>query len=367
VIRPSASSSVWRELVAGNGVANVIALPARKGGIVWTNLGEIEMKPIRFADKPVWQCAAFHLVVGRKNTGKGTMLADLAARVTRGELGPKRHVLWIANGEDSYAIDVKPRIVVAGGDPSLVTVASDGRVRLPNDAGQIEQEALELGGVGLVVIDPLGGSLTGGKNSNHDGDVRPALAPLNMIADKLDCIVAGVRHITNKKLEGGALAGVLGSSDWVNVPRCVIVIAHDDNEDDLRHMQVVAGNRVRHAEGRLFRIEGELLPEFEEEVTRAVWLGDSAKDVSDLLAAGPRQSKSGQARELLLEILDERGTVESDALDAEVAQRAGIAARTVKNLRYELKDKGLIKAIPEKDDAGTVKRWLVARTNAEAA
>lgn len=53
---------------------------------------------------------------------------------------------------------------------------------------------------------------------------------------------------------------MLGSSDWVNVRRCVIAIAHDDNEDDLRHMQVVAGNRVRQAEGRLFRIEGCLLP-----------------------------------------------------------------------------------------------------------
>jgi hypothetical protein len=350
---------------AATPAAKVIPLPTNpaRERITWTNLASIEIRPIRFAERPFWQHAAFHLVVGRKNAGKGTMLADLAARVTRGELGEKRQVIWISNGEDSYSIDVRPRIIAAGGDDPKVTVPTSGQVRLPDDAGVIERKARALGNVGLIVVDPLGGSLTGGKSSNHDGDVRPALAPLNELADKLDCIVIGVRHISNKKLEAGALAGVLGSSDWVNVPRAVIAIAQDDSESDLRHMQVVAGNRVRQAQGRTFRLEGHLLPGHDEEVTRAVWIGNSEKDVADLLAAPPRSSRSGKARDLILEILDERGTVESDALDAEVARRAGISTRTVQNLRNEIRNKGLIKSFSETD--GTrIKRWLVTRTNA---
>ena len=39
---------------------------------------------------------------------------------TRGELGEKRRVIWIALGEDSYEIDVLPRIIAAEGDPQLV-------------------------------------------------------------------------------------------------------------------------------------------------------------------------------------------------------------------------------------------------------
>jgi hypothetical protein len=151
----------------------------------------------------------------------------------------------------------------------------------------------------------------------------------------------------------------------VNVPRAVIAVVHDDAQDDLRHMQVVAGNRVRQAEGRVLRIEGRVLDGLKEEVTRAVWLGDSEKDVSDLLAAAPRRSNSAKARELILDLLDDRGTVESDALDSEIARRTGLAVRTVKDLRLELGRKdGLVRSYPEKDDAGTIKRWLVARTNA---
>ena len=43
--------------------------------LAWKPLSEIDMRPIVFLDKPVWQEAAFHLLVGRKNSGKGTYLA----------------------------------------------------------------------------------------------------------------------------------------------------------------------------------------------------------------------------------------------------------------------------------------------------
>src|SRR6266508_2766874 len=94
--------------------------------------------------------------------------------------------------------------------------------------------------------------LTGGKSSDRDTDVRAALEPLNALADLLDCILAGVRHITNKKIDGDAVAAVLGSSDWVNVPRCVIAITNDPEDEDVRHLHVVAGNRAKNGDGRKF-------------------------------------------------------------------------------------------------------------------
>jgi hypothetical protein len=56
--------------------------------------------------------------------------------------------------------------------------------------------------------------------------------------------------------------------------------------------------------------------------------------------------------------------MESDALDAKVAAGSGLSAKTIKNLRGELKDQGLIRAVPEKDEHGEVQRWFVVRTNA---
>ena len=337
--------------------------------LTWKQLSEIEARPIVFADRPIWQQSAFHLLVGRKNSGKGTLLAADAARVTRGELGDHPHVLWVATGEDSYAIDVRPRIEVAGGDVSRVTVLNQGRLVLPDHVNDLLHKAREIGDVGMIVLDPIGGSLGRGRNSNHDSDVRPALACLNDLADRLGCLIVGVRHLTNKEIRGGALAGVLGSSDWVNVPRVVLALVHDPERDDHRHLTVVTGNRVPANVGRLYRIEGATSPvDGGEDVTRAIHIGDSLRDADDLLDVenGRPDSKSARARDALLDALEAapQMRMESDTLDALVAEQSGLSARSVRNLRAKLKHDGLVQPIPEKDEHGTVTRWLVARTGA---
>jgi predicted transcriptional regulator len=73
-------------------------------------------------------------------------------------------------------------------------------------------------------------------------------------------------------------------------------------------------------------------------------------------------SPSSTARTLILDILDTEGEQESDELDARVASEAGISAKTVRNLRGKLKAEGLIAPHPEKDEFGTVTRWVVRRT-----
>jgi hypothetical protein len=52
--------------------------------VTWQRLSEVDMRPIRFVSKPLLQADAFHAVVGRKGMGKGTLIAAIAAAVTRG-------------------------------------------------------------------------------------------------------------------------------------------------------------------------------------------------------------------------------------------------------------------------------------------
>ena len=122
----------------------------------WQTLDDVEMRPIKFIDKPFWQENAFHLLVGRKGMGKGTHNAYLASRITRGELGSKRNVVWIAT-EDSASIDIKPRVVAAGGDASRIIVPTlDSEwVQLPRDIPEIGRVVQRIGNVGLTLIDPL--------------------------------------------------------------------------------------------------------------------------------------------------------------------------------------------------------------------
>lgn len=339
--------------------------------ITWEWLSEVTMKSIVFADKPFLQRAAFHLSVGRKGAGKGTLNAGWVARVTRGELGPKTQVVWIAS-EDSNAIDVKPRVKAAGGVDGEILVVSEGWVQLPRDLALIDEKIAELGNVGMVIVDPVSNHMAG-KNSDRDTDVRDVIAPLNQLADKRDVIVIGVRNLSEKECRGSVLAAILGGSAWVQVPRVVIAAVKDSEDPALTHVQVVGGNRLPPGTAAaLVRIEGVLLPGLEEEVTRAVWLGASTKDVEAMLSTtttgGQTSTASDQARDLLVEVLHKNGgQMESDQLDATVAEATGLKATTVRNLRGELRDKGWIRPAPEKDDTGAVVRWMVKLTNAAPA
>ena len=114
-----------------------------------------------------------------------------------------------------------------------------------------------------------------------------------------------------------------------------------------------------------FRLEAVPVEGLAEPITRAVELGTSSKSVDELLATQPAgPSKTQTARELLLGVLDEEGTQESDALDARVARETGLAAKTVQNTRTKRKDEGLIRVRPEKDEPGAIQRWVVTRTGA---
>jgi len=219
-------------------------------------------------------------VVGKKNVGKGTVLSHLAARVTRGELGENRNVIWISAGEDSLGLDVRPRIEAAGGDSSRVYGPSF-IPKLPTEVLLLQKWAEELGNVGLIVLDPVSGMLPARSNSNMDTDVRPAIAPLNEVADALQCLIVGVRHL-KKDASRGALESVLGSTDWVNVPRAVLAIVVD--EDDVHYIQVVAGNRIPNgSSSRVFRIVGADIVPGGEPVALAKFLDGPGRDVDEIL------------------------------------------------------------------------------------
>jgi hypothetical protein len=121
----------------------------------------------------------------------------------------------------------------------------------------------------------------------------------------------------------------------------------------------------------MLRIEGHLLPGHAHEVTRMRVLGESAKDPDELIAAkrSRKASKTDAARKLILEALyaAEGQRMESDSLDAEIARRTGLEAKTVRNIRSELRKEGLVRAVPQKDSEGEVERWFVTLTGAGAA
>lgn len=338
---------VYLDAVNGAGTRNG---NARRIG--WQRGSSVQMRSIEFVDKPLLQASAFHLVVGRKGMGKGTLLANIAARVMRGELGPKRNVVWIGS-EDSAAIDVVPRIIAAGGDPDRLLLVENGWIQLPRDIPtEIEPALRDMDDVGMVNIDPVGNHFASGKSSNDDIDVREAIAPLNDFADRHQTMVFGVRHLSEKEASRGVLAAILGSSAWVQVPRAVLAVARDDA--NITHVQCVAGNRLPpDTPGRMFRIEGTQVADLTNEVTRAVWIGDSRAQVEDLLATRERGTKRADAKQIVLDELA-TGPKPIAQLKAKSIAEHGISGDTVWRAANELFADGIV----DRRNSGPGTPWL---------
>lgn len=368
-ITDTAAVIAWPDLVLtttgysnGNGSHPYVAPP----GLSIRNLSQYRIRRVEWLDKPFLQRSAFHLLAGRKGSCKGTWLCGLAAKVSRGHLYNKPKRVLVITSEDSVELDFLPRLVAADGDPSQVDIVN-GPFLMPANIAWLRDRATEIGDVGLIVIDPIGNHL-GGADTDKEGLVRVGISPLNPLADELDTMIVGVRHL-GKDVSRGALASVLGSTAWVDVPRCVILMAVDDEDDNLYHAQVVAGNRgPKGSAGRAFRLElVDVHPA--QEITLVTPAGESAKDVEALLGykveTSTPTSRSAEASELILDILEAEGVQESDAFDARIAKETSLSAKTVRNIRGSLKTAGLITAfVGEKNEDATVAKWHIRRTQA---
>lgn len=323
-------------------------------GIVRASL--VRPRSIEWLSKPLLQASAFTLLAGPKGAGKGTWLARVIGKMTRGEYGGKTHAILVTS-EDSHEIDVVPRLIAAHANLDNVHLVTRD-FRLPRDLDVLRDEAVKIGNVGLIAIDPLGNHL-GGADTDKEGSVRNAVSGLNRLADELGCVVLGVRHV-GKSRERGGLAAILGSTAWVDLPRCVLIVARDDSDERVFHVHVAAGNRSEHGAGNQYRIELREVAGLREPVTYALELGASDKDSDELLAAPKRSSKSNEAGERILAILRAEGEQESDALDARIVSEFGLSTFTVRDVRKALRKDGHVKAIPVRDESGAVAAWHVA-------
>jgi putative DNA primase/helicase len=202
-------------------------------------LSEVDLGEVVWHWKPFVQVGTFHLLAGDGKVGKGVWLAGLAAAITQGKTdatAESQNVLIVAS-EDSAAVDLKPRIVAAGGDPSRIILLQR-HLLLPRDIEYLEEKiGQERGGAGtgLVFIDPVANHI-GNASSDDETSVRAAINELNYVAERTNCTIIGVRHL-NKS------GGVLGSGAWVNTPRIVLMFERIDPNSPSRVLTVFRSNR----------------------------------------------------------------------------------------------------------------------------
>jgi hypothetical protein len=299
-------------------------------------VSDAKSRHVPWLDKPFIQGAAFQILAAKGSTGKGLWTAMLAMQITLGLLPGQSepgNVAFITS-EDTVAQDVKPRLQVAGADMDRCFVLLRD-FSMPTDEdwlrGYIAHRNLA-----AVIIDPVSNHI-GGVDGNDEAAIRHALKGLNIVADELNCLILGVRHM-RKDAESGALAGVLGSTAWVDLPRQVTVAVRDPEDPSIVHMDVLKQNRAKMGEsGRAYQIDGVDIV-LDDGVTDNIGRMTLAVDVEfrdlDSIVGRRKNTQKDAIRAAIIATLEaNNGEMFVDELDSNVSARIGAPQGSVRNVR----------------------------------
>lgn len=197
---------------------------------------QIEPKSVDWLWYPRIAAGTITLVGARGGTGKGMFLTDIAARITTGDLwptkqrekAPKGRVLWCET-EDMIEETVVPRLIAAEADRSRVIIKRSARdlFSIENLRGYIEARNIR-----LIVLSPLN-SFLDIEDANNGKLVRDGMERLQACIEGTDCAIVGICHL-NKKADLDAIERLLGSVEYVNFVRNVLLLHAEKGTDDVR-------------------------------------------------------------------------------------------------------------------------------------
>jgi AAA domain len=326
-------------------------------GPIFTDLRQLEVRDVEWLDKPFLPWGELVTINADGDTGKGLLSVHHAARVSRGEFGELRMVVF-AVAEDAFETVLKPRLLAAGANLAHVRAVSWRRrgtadaVRVPDDIPQLER-ALAAIATRMLVIDPLLSHLSAKTNSHVDHEVRLALQPLVDLAHRTGCLVLGNGNFTKDKTRGARTAAQ-GSGAFTNTPRVGLAMAYDDEDPDLRVVEVVKSNIGPKNVGRIYRVRTTSVEGLRDEQPVLVAEGVASKSVDDLIASTKRGKRipAELVRELILAELD-AGEKSRRQLDAAALDKLKANPDTVyKSGLQPLRNAGRIKARKESTTGG---------------
>jgi len=290
------------------------------------------------------------LLAGAGGTGKSTIAFNLAATVTNGGVWPDgtrckesgQVLIW--SSEDDPADTIKPRLMAVGANDRRYGVIA-GAVDENGDTCQFDpatdieslREAVtRLGGVSLLIIDPIVTAITG--DMHKANDVRRSLQTIVNFAAECDCAVLGITHFAKGTAGKNSAERVIGSQAFAAFARMVLVAAKEEDSDRRVFTRAKSNNSIDTG-GYSYSIEALTLHQ-NIVATRVAW-GEPLEGSSRSILSQVEGEDSGDrsklvlAKKFLLETLA-NGPTPSKELFAHANEALGVSRDTLRRAQQGL-------------------------------
>lgn len=240
VLNPELRASI----VAKNRATTVPQPSPAKRSVELVRMAEVIEKPITWLWTGYVPLGKLTLLAGAGGTGKSTLAFSMASIVTTAGEWPDatrcniagNALIW--SSEDDPADVIKPRLLAMNADTHRVgtirAVKTLTEGELPFDPARdmdaLRDAAKAIGGVTLLIIDPIVSAVSG--DMHKANDVRRSLQAIVDFAAEMNCAVIGITHFAKSTAGRNPAERVIGSQAFAAFARMVLVAAKDEDTDN---------------------------------------------------------------------------------------------------------------------------------------
>ena len=277
------------------------------------SMDEVQSKEVNWLWYPYIPYGKITIIQGDPGEGKTTLALRLAALLSKGEALPyddtEREPVKIIyqTAEDGLEDTIKPK--------------SETALSMLDE--RIEKAIIEVG-ARVVILDPIQAYVGANINMNNANEVRNVMAQLGRIAEKYDCAVLLVGHMNKGSGNKSSYRG-LGSIDFQASARSVLIVGRIKDNPQVRVVVQDKSSLAPEGEAIAFELDKE---------NGFNWLGHYDISVDDLLSGIPKEKKSEQAENLILEYLSKGKYPQKELVKK--AQAVGISKRVLDEAKKAL-------------------------------
>lgn len=203
---------------------------------VLTMMSEVDPRRAEYLIEPYLPLGMLTVLGGVSGVGKTWLALYWAAQVSRSFATDEEGAVYYFTQENDPCIVLQPRLQALGAELSRVAIQ---KFTTDSPTLTLDDERLELAAhvipPRLVIFDPIQSYLGAGVEMNKANEVRPILDWLGRFAQRYNCAVVLVSHMAKPGANNSdALDRLLGSSDFRNAARSIIIVGRDPAEPEVR-------------------------------------------------------------------------------------------------------------------------------------